>query len=190
MCAPQSHTVSGPPPHGFLFPDCSLGPSRWRHAPTYLAAGRDGGHGTSLSVAHDISQLLGAPGSRIVHVRDRAFNDRRWEGLPRPLEGHVLWGVSQVRWVPMGALVDMIMRCHAAGAWLPALSCVASISCTSSSPPGRTSVTPGVAVGNPHHALQQLLHLPLFDGHARRGRPDFSFVGRKRCPSTGAAADS
>jgi UDP-glucose 4,6-dehydratase len=33
---------------------------------------------TVLDVAHDIAKVFGLPESQVVHVRDRAFNDRRY----------------------------------------------------------------------------------------------------------------
>ena len=33
---------------------------------------------TVLEVAHDIAAIFSLPESKIVHVRDRAFNDRRY----------------------------------------------------------------------------------------------------------------
>ena len=38
-----------------------------------------------LSVARDILRLFGLPASRIAHVRDRAFNDRRYFVCDRKL---------------------------------------------------------------------------------------------------------
>ena len=38
-----------------------------------------------LSVARDILKLVGLPASRIMHVRDRAFNDRRYFVCDRKL---------------------------------------------------------------------------------------------------------
>ena len=40
-----------------------------------------------LSVAHDIARLFGLPESKVAHVRDRAFNDRRYFICDKKLAG-------------------------------------------------------------------------------------------------------